>query len=108
LTRLPFKPVFIQTDNCLEFQERFLKIVKAKGLKHHYVHKNTPNENAVIERSFRTDEDEFFFFKYKGAKDYDDLRNQYFDYLSWYNNEKPHLGINLQTPLEVVAKVVKD
>lgn len=108
LARLPFKPTFIQTDNGLEFQEKFHRFVEAKGLRHHYVHKNTPNENAVIERSFRTDEDEFFFFKYKGAKDYDDLRNQYAVYLDWYNKERPHLGINLQTPLEVVANVLKD
>lgn len=108
LSRLPFKPIFLQTDNGLEFQERFHEIVKAKGLKHHYVHKNTPNENAVIERSFRTDEDEFFFFKYKGAKDYDDLREQFSSFLRFYNQERPHLGINLQTPLEVVANVLKD
>lgn len=108
LARLPFKPKFIQTDNGLEFQEKFLTFVKARGLKHHYVHKNTPNENAVIERSFRTDEDEFFFFKYKGARDYDDLRAQFTSFLHFYNTERPHLGINLQTPLEVVANVVID
>lgn len=82
--------------------------IQAKGLKHHYVHKDTPNENAVIERSFRTDEDEFFFFKYKGAKDYDDLRAQFTSFLAFYNSERPHLGINLKTPLEVVANVLKD
>ena len=26
--RLPFKPAFLQTDNCLEFQERFRQHVK--------------------------------------------------------------------------------
>lgn len=108
LKRLPFKALFIQTDNGLEFQEKFLQIVKARGLEHHYVHKNTPNENAVIERSFRTDEDEFFYFRYKGAKDYDDLKGQFAKYLLFYNKERPHLGIDLQTPLEVVAKVVID
>jgi transposase InsO family protein len=113
LSRLPFKAVFLQTDNGLEFQDRFSKIVKAKGLQHHYVHKNTPNENAVIERSFRTDEDEFFFFRYKGAKDYDDLRNQFTSFLHFYNYERPHLGIDLKYPIEViqldhVAKVMKD
>lgn len=108
LKRLPFKPVFIQTDNGLEFQEKFIQVVKANNLKHHYVHKNTPNENAVIERSFRTDEDEFFYFMYKGAKDYDDLKEQFSRYILFYNTKRPHLGINLQTPLEVVSKVLKD
>jgi len=56
IPRLPFKPVFLQTDNGLEFQERFKKHVEVMGIKYHYIHKNTPNENALIERSFRTDE----------------------------------------------------
>jgi transposase len=56
LPKLPFKPIFIQTDNGLEFQERFDQFLKEIGLKHHFVHKRTPNENALIERSFRTDE----------------------------------------------------
>ena len=53
---------FIQTDNGLEFQERFRRYV-ADSLEcsHHYIHKSNPNENAAIERSFRTDEEEFFW-----------------------------------------------
>ena len=106
---LPCKPDFIQTDNGLEFQSRFHEFVTGKlGLKHHYIHKSTPNENAVIERSFRTDEDEFFFFQMKRrAKDIADLNAMYSEYLLWYNTERIHLGINLKTPLEVIqAKTV--
>lgn len=102
LSRLPFTPVFIQTDNGLEFQEKFHLFVTTRGLQHHYIHKSTPNENAVIERSFRTDEDEFFFFRYKGAQDYDDLKSQYASFLTFYNTQRPHLGINLKYPLEVI------
>lgn len=108
LPLLPFKTVFVQTDNGLEFQSLFLGFLKERGIKHHFVHKRTPNENAVIERSFRTDEDEFFFFKYQGAKDLHDLNNQFQSYLHYYNTDRPHLGINLQTPMEVVANVLKD
>jgi putative transposase len=106
--RLPFKPVFIQTDNGLEFQSRFVKHASSLGLRYHYTHKSSPNENAVIERSFRTDEEEFYFYQMRPVKDYEDLRKQYSDYLHWYNNERPHLGINLKTPAEVVANVVGD
>lgn len=102
IPELPFKPVFIQTDNGLEFQTRFHIHAKALGMKHHYVHKKTPNENAVIERSFRTDEEEFFFWQYKGAKNYDDLRVQFAAFIKEYNTERPHLGINLKTPLEII------
>lgn len=102
LKRLPFKAVFIQTDNGLEYQGIFNETLEKIHLKHHFIHKRTPNENAVIERSFRTDEEEFFFFRYKGARDYDDLRNQFALYLKEYNEKRPHLGLSLKTPLEVI------
>lgn len=106
LPKLPFKPVFIQTDNGLEFQERFDKACKDLDLKHHYIHKQSPNENAIIERSFRTDEEEFIYFLDRPLKHYDDLRERFAQYLHFYNTERLHLGINLKTPMEVVANVV--
>lgn len=108
LPKLPFKPVFIQTDNGLEFQERFHKMCVEMNLKHHLIHKNTPNENALIERSFRTDEEEFFFWLEKAPKHYDELREWFATWLHEYNYERPHLGIDLKTPYEVVANVLLD
>lgn len=108
LNRLPFKPDFIQTDNGLEFQGRFNKYCLERGLKHHSIHKSTPNENAVIERTFRTDEEEFFFRMETPPATYDDLQIQFADYLHWYNYKRIHLGINLKTPYQVVANVLGD
>jgi len=106
LNRLPFIPDFIQTDNGLEFQGRFHKYCEERGLKHHLIHKSTPNENAVIERTFRTDEEEFFFRMKKAPKDYDELSRWFAAYIRDYNYERPHLGIDLKTPYEVVANVM--
>ena len=106
IPKLPFKPVFLQTDNGLEFQERFRKHVEALGMKYHCIHKNTPNENALIERSFRTDEEEFFFRLDKAPGNYDELKNWFAAWLHEYNYERPHLGIELKTPHEVVANVL--
>ena len=108
IPKLPFKPTFIQTDNGLEFQGIFLEFCKELELAHHYIHKNTPNENAVIERSFRTDEDEFFFWLDTEPEHYDQLREWFADYLHEYNYTRPHLGIDLKTPYEVVANVLLD
>jgi len=50
---LPYFPVpvkFIQTDNGLEFQREFLLYLEKLGIEHHFIHKSTPNENAIIER----------------------------------------------------------
>lgn len=108
LPKLPFKPVFIQTDNGLEFQGRFCQMCEDMKLRHHMIHKNTPNENALIERSFRTDEEEFFFWLKKAPEHYDELRSWFAIWLHEYNYERPHLGINLKTPYEVVANVLSD
>ncbi len=103
LNRLPFSPVFIQTDNGFEFQKRFRSFVEAQGLEHHYIHKKAPNENAVIERSFRTDEEEFFA-RYAKPEHYDELREQFAAFLSWYNSMRPHFALSLQTPHSIISQ----
>lgn len=106
LPKLPFKPTFIQTDNGLEFQGRFLNMVLNMGLKHHFIHKSTPNENALIERSFRTDEEEFFFRLEKAPLHYDELRDWFAVWIHDYNYERPHLSLELKTPYQIVANVL--
>jgi len=106
---LPLNPDFIQTDNGLEFQQRFHKFVTGNfSLKHHYIHKGNPNENAVIERSFRTDEEEFFYFRLERMgrpRDILDLNLKYQTYLKEYNNVRPHLSLDLMTPVEKIKSV---
>lgn len=107
LPTLPFTPDFIQTDNGLEFQAAFDEHVKSLGWHHHYLHKSAPNENGAIERSFRTDEEEFFFFRYQGARSIQDLNLQYQLYMHEYNTERPHLSLDMLTPVEKLKGVQK-
>lgn len=102
LSRLPFTPVFIQTDNGLEFQGKFDALCQELKLPHHFIHKHSPNENALIERSFRTDEEEFFFWMKRAPNDYDELREWFAAWLKEYNTYRPHLGIGLQTPYRII------
>ena len=108
LPRLPFKVVFLQTDNGLEFQKRFDEMLQNMNIKHHFIHKSTPNENAVIERSFRTDEEEFYFRIRHRPEHYDELRDLYREFLHYYNHERLHMGIDFKTPAQKVAEVVSD
>lgn len=104
--RLPFTPDFIQTDNGLEFQARFKEyVVTELGWKHHYIHKSSPNENAVIERSFRTDEEEFFWRMDGPALDLLQLNEDYQAWLKYYNEERLHLGIGITTPMKKLQSV---
>ena len=98
---------FIQTDNGLEYQQQFLNFLKTAHLElglpnkinHHYIHKSSPNENAVIERSFRTDEEEFFW-RIDRPEDLTELNIMYQTWMNEYNTFRPHLSLNCMTPME--------
>lgn len=98
----PFPVRYIQTDNGLEFQRRFNEVCDELKVEHYYIHKNSPRENAVIERSFRTDEDEFYLRLKKEPEDINELNKWFQQYLLRYNTWRPHIGINMKRPQEVV------
>ena len=64
--------------------------------------RGSPNDNAVIERSFRTDEEEFFFRLERPARDHTQLNGWYQGFLDTYNTRRPHMGINMLTPKEAI------
>src|SRR3990172_9438538 len=98
----PFPLRYVQTDNGLEFQQRFHAKCGAQGLEHFYIHKSSPNDNAVIERSFRTDEEAFFFWLEKPPQDHLELNTWYQRFLETYNTVRPHMGINMLTPRKAI------
>ena len=89
---------YVQTDNGLEFQSCFRAKCAELGLEHFYIHKSSPNENAVIERSFRTDEEECFFRLVEAPQHHLELNTWYQRFLDSYNTAHPHMGINMLTP----------
>ncbi len=107
IQRLPFPVHYVQTDNGLEFQQRFHTKCAELGLGHFYIHKSSPNDNAVIERSFRTDEEECFFWLEETPRDHGELNKWYQAYLVKYNTIRPHMGINMLTPKEAIDLYLK-
>lgn len=104
LEQSPFKTIYVQTDNGWEFQRQFHKICEEAGLTHYYIHKSSPNENAVIERSFRTDQEEFFFRLETEPKDINELNMLFQKYLTWYNHDRIHMSLNFKTPTEILSE----
>ena len=100
--QFPFPLHYVQTDNGLEFQKRFHAKCAELGLEHFYIHKSSPNDNAVIERSFRTDEEECFFWLEEAPRDHGELNEWYQAYLVKYNTTRPHMGIKMLTPKEAI------
>lgn len=108
---MPYKIVYVQTDNGLEYQKHFHTACEELSIVHYHIHKSSPNENAVIERSFRVDQEEFFFRLEKAPKDINELNIWFQQFLQYYNTQRPHLGIDLMTPkekLDSVSNVMKD
>lgn len=98
----PFKIVYLQTDNGLEYQITFDQTCQKKGINHYFIHKNTPNENAVIERSFKTDQDEFFYWLKEAPQHIGELNEWFQKFILDYNTIRPHQALEYKTPMEIV------
>lgn len=98
----PFPIKYIQTDNGLEFQRSFEQVCHKHQITHYFIHKNSPNENAVIERSFRTDQDEFFYWLEYAPEHMGQLNEWLQTFMNSYNTWRPHQALEYKTPLEVV------
>lgn len=98
----PFPIKYLQTDNGLEFQRAFELTCAKYHIDHYHIHKNSPNENAVIERSFRTDQEEFYFWLEKAPDHIGELNEWLQKFLLIYNTIRPHQGLDYKTPSEIV------
>ncbi|MBI2811667.1 MAG: transposase [Candidatus Melainabacteria bacterium] len=92
----------IQTDNGGEFGRTVTTWLKNRKTKHVFSHKKRPTENAYVERSHRTDEEEFYSCANLGAT-FAELRERFNAYLTMYNTERPHWSLGGKTPAEVLA-----
>lgn len=98
----PFEVTYVQTDNGLEFQRSFQEFCEKKNITHYYIHKNSPNENAVIERAFKTDQDEFYYWLEKQPEHMAELNVWLQQFMLKYNTKRFHQGLGYKRPIEVV------
>ena len=99
--RSPFKFEMIQTDHGSEFSTWFTHGLLGKGTSHRHSRVRKPNDNAHIERFNRTIQEECLD---RTTHTVPDFRKAIKSYLSYYNNERIHMGINYQTPMEVLRR----
>ena len=78
----------IRTDRDHEFQALFHWHVADSGMEHVHIKPRTPRLNGKVERSHRTDKDEFYqLVSYKGDVD---LEKKLAIWERFYNNARPH------------------
>jgi transposase len=59
-----------------------------------------PEENSQLERSHRTDDDEFYIPRILDIPDRQTFYKEALNYIYYYNNVRKHSGINRQTPFQ--------
>lgn len=92
----PFHFQMIQTDHGPEFGSWFVSMIKKL---HRFTRIGKPNDNAYIERFNRTLQEECLD---KVPRNVWKINRALKKYLSYYNNQRIHLGINLY-PIEMVV-----
>lgn len=93
----PFPVQAIQSDGGSEFLGEFGKAVSALGLTHYFNRPNYPQGNGRVERSFRTDEEEFYQVEELPG----DLAGLQDALLAWnqvYETVRPHQALGYLTP----------
>lgn len=100
IEKFPFRIREVRTDNGHEFQAKFHWHVEDKGIRHSYIKRGTPQLNGKVERSHRSDQQEFYqLLSYKGDVD---LEAKLDEWERFYNFARPHGAHNGQTPYEAL------
>lgn len=98
------KILLIQTDNGLEFQTSFKDKVRQLNINHQHTWIHTPDQNGVVERSHRTDEEEFYQETDTRHLTTSELNNKLGIWEDYYNNDRLHFAIQFDTPKEHLEK----
>ncbi len=97
--RLPFQTACMHTDNGGENEKDFANCLEKENIVHFYSRCGTPTDNPRVERSHRTDEEEF----YQQGNIYQDFEEQNNENRKWehiYNWIRPHQALGYLTPME--------
>lgn len=65
-------------------------------------------ENAHVERSHRTDDDEFYIPRVLAIKSETDLLDEALGYMYYYNNVREHSSLDYQTPFSYLKRHLPD
>lgn len=98
----PFPFRTIQTDHGSEFSKWFTKIAIHDGMSHRHTRVRTPTDNGHVERFIRTLQDECL---HKIPRDFKVWQKEIPGFIRYYNTERPHMGINFKTPIQIIEAV---
>jgi len=102
IDKFPFRIREIRTDNGHEFQAKFHWHVEDLGIRHAYIKRGTPQLNGKVERSHRSDQQEFYqLLRYKGDVDLEAKLDQW---ERFYNLHRPHGAFKGKIPYKALRE----
>ena len=100
IEKFPFRIREIRTDRGHEFQAKFYWHVEDQGIRHVYIKPRSPQLNGKVERSHRSDQEEFY--QLLTYTDDVDLNEKLAAWESFYNLNRPHGAHGGKTPYEAL------
>jgi transposase InsO family protein len=102
IEKFPFRIHTVRTDRGHEFQAQFHWHLADQGIRHVYIKPRTPQLNGKVERSHRTDKQEFYqLLTYKGDVD---LQKKLAEWENFYNFQRPHGAFQGKAPYEALRE----
>ena len=94
---VPFE--YVLTDNGSEFKKHFAERLSELHLTHYHTYPKTPKMNAHCERFNRTIQEEFVDYHAHALLEPAKFNVILMEYgLVWFNTERPHYALELQSP----------
>lgn len=97
-------PEFGPKESMSKEEHPFERLLIELGIKHRYIKPYRPQTNGKVERFWRTLEDDMLRDTFYESEE--ELREELIQYLYYYNNERPHQGIQGETPVEFYKKLL--
>jgi transposase InsO family protein len=93
----------VKTDNGSEFALYFGEALERASTPHFFSRPKIPKDLAILERSHRTDDDEFYDLT-ELPLDLVEANALLREYVRTYNMLRPHQALGYQTPAQALAR----
>jgi transposase InsO family protein len=91
-------PEFGKKESNVKMEHPFERMLIEMGIKHRYIRPYRPQTNGKVERFWKTIEEDLF--DETNFDSLEEMKEELLQYMFYYNQERPHQGINGLTPLK--------
>lgn len=103
-TAFGFTFAMVQSDNGPEYSHYFEQVLQQNNIAVRHTRLGRPNDNAHIERFNRTIQTECIGYYWRRSVPLHRQRNTLLEYIDYYNHERVHLSLQMQTPAGMLQR----